>query len=84
MPLAKPAAGSKGPLSLANDNLAREILGLSKMNRSSADDHGSFPITLAFARKVGAIRTVILQDRSPLAGYRFYVARAAVKSGPCS
>ena len=53
--------------------VAAEILGLTKMNWNSADDHGSFPITLAFARKVGAIMTEIPADRTPLPGYRFYM-----------
>jgi hypothetical protein len=53
--------------------VANEILGLTKMNWNSADDHGSFPITLAFARKVGAIMTEIPEDRVPLPGYRFYM-----------
>ena len=53
--------------------MAAEILGLTKMNWNSADDHGSFPITLAFARKVGAIMTEIPEDRTPLPGYRFYM-----------
>jgi len=53
--------------------LAREVLGLTKMNWNSADDHGSFPITLAFARKVGAIMTEIAEDRTPLPGYRYYM-----------
>ena len=56
-----------------DEAVAREILGLTKMNWNSADDHGSFPITLAFARKVGAIMTEIPEDRTPLPGYRFYM-----------
>lgn len=66
------------PLELVADSqdyeaLASEILGLTKMNWNSADDHGSFPITLAFARKVGAIMTEIPDDRTPLPGYRYYM-----------
>lgn len=53
--------------------IAREILALTKMNWNSADDHGSFPITLAFARKVGAIMTEIPESRTPLPGYRYYM-----------
>lgn len=48
-----------------------EKLGLTKMNWNPADDHGSFPITLAFARKVGAIMTEIPEPKTPLPGYRF-------------
>lgn len=67
------------PIELRSDShedveaVAAEILGLTKMNWNSADDHGSFPITLAFARKVGAIMTEIPEDRTPLPGYRFYM-----------
>lgn len=66
------------PLDVVSDSeddeaVAREILGLTKMNWNSADDHGAFPITLAFARKVGAIMTEIPEDRTPLPGYRFYM-----------
>jgi len=56
-----------------DEGVAREVLGLTKMNWNSADDHGSFPITLAFARKVGAIMTEIPEARTPLPGYRFYM-----------
>jgi len=53
--------------------IAAEILGLTKMNWNSANDHGPFSITLTFARKVGAIMTEIPEDRTPLPGYRFYM-----------
>jgi len=67
-PLEVVCASTKDP-----EALAREVLGLTKMNWNSADDHGSFPITLAFARKVGAIMTEIPADRTPLPGYRYYM-----------
>lgn len=53
--------------------VAREVLALTKMNWNSADDHGAFPITLAFARKVGSIMTEIPEDKTPLPGYRYYM-----------
>ena len=53
--------------------VAREVLALTKMNWNSADDHGAFPITLAFARKVGSIMTEIPEHKTPLPGYRFYM-----------
>lgn len=52
---------------------AKEILALTKMNWNSADGMGRHPITLSFARQVGAIMTEIDDgaDIHPL--YRFYM-----------
>jgi hypothetical protein len=52
---------------------AKEILALTKMNWNSADGMGRHPITLSFARQVGAIMTEIddQADIHPL--YRFYM-----------
>lgn len=55
------------------DVAANEILGLTKMNWNSADDHTAFPISLAFARKVGLIMSEVPFDREPHPLYRFYM-----------
>jgi hypothetical protein len=55
------------------DATAREVLALTKMNWNSADDHTAFPITLAFARKVGLIMSEVPSDREPHPLYRYYM-----------
>jgi len=52
---------------------AREILGLTKMNWNSADDHVAFPISLQFARKVGLVMSEVPPDEEPHPSYRFYM-----------
>jgi hypothetical protein len=52
---------------------AREILALTKMNWNSADDHTAFPISLAFARRVGLIMSEIPPEQEPHPLYRFYM-----------
>jgi hypothetical protein len=49
-----------------------EILTLSKMNWNSADGLASLPITLSFARKVGAVMTE-MDGSNPNPLYRFYM-----------
>ena len=55
------------------DEVAAEILSLTKMNWNSARDHGAFPISLAFARQVGLVMSEIPRDREPHPAYRFYM-----------
>jgi hypothetical protein len=50
-----------------------EILALTKMNWNSADGLGRHPITLSFARQVGAVMTEIDDDRDIQPLYRFYM-----------
>ncbi|SRR5579862_777111 len=52
---------------------AREILALTKMNWNSADGMGRHPITLSFARQVGAIMTELDDDGEIQPLYRFYM-----------
>jgi hypothetical protein len=52
---------------------SREILALSKMNWNSAEGISRYPITLSFARKVGAIMTEMADNPNPNPSYRFYM-----------
>jgi hypothetical protein len=52
---------------------SKEILALTKMNWNSADGMGRHPITLSFARQVGAIMTEIEDSREIHPLYRFYM-----------
>jgi len=52
---------------------AREILTLCKMNWNSADGLGRHPITLSFARHVGAIMTEVDDGVKINPSYRFYM-----------
>jgi|CXWL01.1.fsa_nt_gi hypothetical protein len=52
---------------------ASEILALTKMNWNSTDGIGRYPITVQFARKVGAIMTELDEDTEPNPLYRFYM-----------
>lgn len=52
---------------------AREILLLSKMNWNNAEGIGGLPITISFARRVGAIMTEMGEGAIPNPLYRFYM-----------
>jgi hypothetical protein len=52
---------------------SRKILALSKMNWNSAEGISRYPITLSFARKVGAIMTEMADNPNPNPSYRFYM-----------
>jgi hypothetical protein len=52
---------------------AKEILALTKMNWNSADGMGRHPITLSFARQVGAIMTELDDSREIHPLYRYYM-----------
>lgn len=52
---------------------AREILTLCKMNWNSADGLGRHPITISFARHVGAIMTEVPEGVEINPSYRFYM-----------
>lgn len=51
---------------------AKEILALTKMNWNSAEGIGRYPITVSFARAIGAIMTE-MGDSEPNPSYRFYM-----------
>ena len=52
---------------------AKEILALTKMNWNSADGMGRHPITLSFARQVGAVMTEMDDSSEIHPLYRFYM-----------
>ena len=52
---------------------ARDVLSLTKMNWNSAASWASFPITLSFARQVGAIMSEVPPTETPHPAYRFYM-----------
>ncbi len=62
-----------GPDEEQAEEAASEVLALTKMNWNSSDDHTAFPISLAFARKVGLIMSEVPLDREPHPLYRFYM-----------
>jgi hypothetical protein len=62
-----------GPEAEQAEVAAGEVLALTKMNWNSSDDHTAFPISLAFARKVGLIMSEVPLDQEPHPLYRFYM-----------
>jgi hypothetical protein len=62
-----------GPDAERAEVAAGEVLALTKMNWNSSDDHTAFPISLAFARKVGLIMSEVPLDQEPHPLYRFYM-----------
>ncbi|MEJ0024935.1 MAG: hypothetical protein WDN01_02810 [Rhizomicrobium sp.] len=57
------------------ERAARDILGLARMNWNTASITGGQPVTLSFARQVGGIMAEYarIDDRRPLASFRFYM-----------
>ena len=55
------------------DAAARDVLALTKMNWNSAASWSRFPITLSFARQVGAIMSEVPPSETPHPAYRFYM-----------
>lgn len=53
--------------------LAREILGLTKMNWNNTQFDGKYPVTLGCARKVGEIMKYLEESDSPQIRYGFYM-----------
>lgn len=62
--------GGHGDLDLREK--AKELLLLTKMNWNSSEGIGRYPITISFARKVGALMAE-LSDGEPNPSYRFYM-----------
>ncbi|MCZ2076307.1 MAG: hypothetical protein LC130_15070 [Bryobacterales bacterium] len=52
---------------------ARELLALTKMNWNHTEGLGRYPITIAFARKVGMLMTELSENQTPNPSYRFYM-----------
>ena len=55
------------------DFLAREILGLTKMNWNNTQVDGKYPITLSCARKVGEIMKYLEEHDHPQIRYGYYM-----------
>ena len=55
------------------EQIANEILGLTKMNWNSSALGGLMPITIRFSNMVADIMREIPQGQIPLASYRFYM-----------
>jgi len=53
--------------------IAREILGLTKMNLNNTQFDGKYPVTLGCARKVGKNMKYLEQTDSPQIRYGFYM-----------
>jgi len=52
---------------------AKELLLLTKMNWNSSEGLGRYPITISFARKVGALMAELGENDEPNPSYRFYM-----------
>ena len=53
--------------------IAREILGMTKMNWNNTQFDGKYPVTLGCARKVGEIMKYLEENDSPQIRYGFYM-----------
>jgi hypothetical protein len=53
--------------------IARELLGLTKMNWNNTQFDGKYPVTLGSARKVGEILKYLEESERPQARYAFYM-----------
>ena len=65
------------PLDLVTDTdlvrVATDVMGLTKLNWNSAADHTQFPVTLAFAQKVGTIMAEVPDDQEPQTRFSYYI-----------
>lgn len=52
---------------------AEEVMALTKLNWNSAADHMAFPVTLAFAQKVGTIMAEVADDEEPQTRFSYYI-----------
>ena len=52
---------------------ANVIMRLTKLNWNSAADHTLFPVTLAFAQKVGTIMAEVPDDQEPQTRFSYYI-----------
>lgn len=55
------------------ERAAADIMALTKMNWNSAASYSALPITLGFARRVGAIMSEVPQGQEPHPSFRFYM-----------
>ena len=49
----------------STERAAADVMALTKLNWNSAADHMAFPVTLAFAQKVGTIMAEVADDEEP-------------------
>lgn len=52
---------------------AGDVMALTKLNWNSAADHTQFPVTLAFAQKVGTIMAEVPEDQEPKTRFSYYI-----------
>ncbi|MEN3271896.1 MAG: hypothetical protein V7636_657, partial [Actinomycetota bacterium] len=52
---------------------ATDVMALTKLNWNSAADHTQFPVTLAFAQKVGTIMAEVPEDQVPQTRLSYYI-----------
>lgn len=55
------------------DRAAADVMALTKLNWNSAVDHMAFPVTLAFAQKVGTIMAEVAEDEEPQTRFSYYI-----------
>jgi argonaute-like protein implicated in RNA metabolism and viral defense len=53
--------------------IAREALGLTKMNWNNTQFDGKYPVTLGCARKVGEVMKYLTDSETPQIRYGFYM-----------
>ena len=53
--------------------IAREVLGLTKMNWNNTQFDGKYPVTLGCARKVGEIMKYLTESETPQIRYGYYM-----------
>ena len=65
------------PLDLVTDSdveiAAQDVMALTKLNWNAAGDHMQFPVTLAFAQKVGTIMAEVPEDQEPQTRFSYYI-----------
>jgi hypothetical protein len=55
------------------EQAAEDVMSLTKLNWNSAADHMQFPVTLAFAQKVGTIMAEVAEDEEPQTRFSYYI-----------
>lgn len=56
-----------------SERAAADVMALTKLNWNSAADHMAFPVTLAFAQKVGTIMAEVDEDEEAQTRFAFYI-----------
>ncbi len=55
------------------EQASADVMSLTKLNWNSAADHMQFPVTLAFAQKVGTIMAEVAEDEEPQTRFSYYI-----------